>query len=119
MPQVGMVTLLVMTPLLFVSGGWTPVEAMPGWLAGVTLLSPLRWFTDISYGLFVRGATLSDLALPITAMTGWGPSSSCGVRCVSGPASDEVIEGGKFRDRRGTSSLSLFESARMNGSKPL
>jgi ABC-2 type transport system permease protein len=72
MPQVGMVTLLVMTPLLFVSGGWTPVEAMPGWLAGVTLLSPLRWFTDISYGLFLRGATLSDLVLPIAAMTGLG-----------------------------------------------
>ncbi len=72
MPQVGMVTLLVMTPLLFVSGGWTPVEAMPTWLNALTTLSPLRWFTNIAYGLFLRGATFSDLLPSVTAMAGIG-----------------------------------------------
>ena len=72
MPQVGMVTLVVMTPLLFVSGGWTPVEAMPTWLNALTTLSPLRWFTNISYGLFLRGATLSDLLPSIAAMASIG-----------------------------------------------
>ncbi len=40
MPQVGMITLLLMAPLLFLSGGWTPLAGIPtarpwfGWKAG-------------------------------------------------------------------------------------
>jgi ABC-2 type transport system permease protein len=72
MPQVGMVTLLLMAPVLFLSGGWMPLEAMPAWLASLTALSPLRWFTDITFGLFLRGTTLCDVVLPIAAMTALG-----------------------------------------------
>lgn len=72
MPQVGMVTLLLMAPLLFLSGGWTPLEAMPSWLAATTMLSPLRWFNDVTFGLFLRGATLADLVAPILMMTSIG-----------------------------------------------
>ncbi len=72
MPQVGMVTLLLMAPILFLSGGWMPLEAMPAWLATLTALSPLRWFTDITFGLFLRGTTVRDLVLPIAAMTALG-----------------------------------------------
>lgn len=73
MPQVGMVTILLAVPVLFLfSGSWTPPEAMPSWLARATALSPLRWFNEIAFGLFLRGATLRDLVLPIGAMTGLG-----------------------------------------------
>lgn len=72
MPQVGMVTLLLMAPMLFLSGGWTPLEAMPAWLAGLTVLSPLRWFTDITFGVFLRGATLIDVAQSLAAMASLG-----------------------------------------------
>ena len=72
MPQVGMVTLLLMAPMLFLSGGWTPLEAMPAWLATLTVLSPLRWFTDITFGVFLRGATLLDVAPSLAAMASLG-----------------------------------------------
>lgn len=72
MPQVGMVSLLLIAPVLFLSGAWTPPEAMPIWLARLTTLSPLRWFNDIAIGVFLRGATLADLARPIAAMSGLG-----------------------------------------------
>jgi ABC-2 type transport system permease protein len=45
---------------------------MPGWLNAITRLSPLRWFTNITYGLFLRGATLSDLLPSMAAMAGMG-----------------------------------------------
>lgn len=37
-----------------------------------TVLSPLRWFDEIAFGVFLRGATLRDLAPPIGAMSGLG-----------------------------------------------
>ncbi|HEV8716006.1 MAG TPA: hypothetical protein VGX03_24660 [Candidatus Binatia bacterium] len=45
---------------------------MPDWLADATVLSPLRWFNEIAFGVFLRGATLHDLALPIGAVSGLG-----------------------------------------------
>lgn len=72
MPQVAMMTIIVIAPLLFLSGAWTPPEAMPGWLADATVLSPLRWFNEIAFGIFFRGATLRDLLMPIAAMNALG-----------------------------------------------
>jgi ABC-2 type transport system permease protein len=72
MPQVGAVSLLVMAPILLLSGSFTAPEAMPLWLERATVLSPLRWFTDVSFGIFLRGAGVRDLAVPILAMTGLG-----------------------------------------------
>ncbi|HUA36097.1 MAG TPA: ABC transporter permease [Candidatus Binataceae bacterium] len=68
MPQVSMMTLIVMAPIIFLSGAWTPPEAMPGWLAEATVLSPLRWFNEIAFGIFLRGASLGDLQRPLTMM---------------------------------------------------
>lgn len=72
MPQVSMMTLIVMTPIIFLSGAWTPPEAMPGWLADATVLSPLRWFNEIAFGIFLRGASLGDLIHPLAMMFGLG-----------------------------------------------
>lgn len=72
MPQVAMLTIVVMAPILFLSGAWTPPEAMPGWLADATFVSPLRWFNEIAFGSFLSGATLRDLLFPIGAMTALG-----------------------------------------------
>ncbi len=72
MPQVAMVAILVAAPILFLSGAWTPPEAMPAWFAHLTFLSPLRWFNDITLGIFLRGATVKDLASSFLTMTGLG-----------------------------------------------
>ncbi len=72
MPQVAMISILVAAPILFLSGAWTPPEAMPKWFAEMTVLSPLRWFNDVAFGVFLRGATLGDLLIPVTMMTALG-----------------------------------------------
>jgi ABC-2 type transport system permease protein len=72
MPQVGGLSLLVMAPILLLSGSFTAPEAMPLWLGRATVLSPLRWFTEVTFGIFLRGAGVRDLAVPILAMTGLG-----------------------------------------------
>jgi len=72
MPQVAMLSLLVVAPIILLSGAWTPPEAMPDWLAGAMFISPLRWFNDVTYGIFLRGAHLGDLVRPVLAMIGLG-----------------------------------------------
>ncbi|MDP3938457.1 MAG: ABC transporter permease, partial [Deltaproteobacteria bacterium] len=72
MPQVAMLSLLVVAPIILLSGAWTPPEAMPDWLARTMFISPLRWFNDVTYGIFLRGAHLGDLTRPVLAMLGLG-----------------------------------------------
>jgi ABC-2 type transport system permease protein len=72
MPQVAMVGILVAAPILFLSGAWTPPEAMPWWFARLTILSPLRFFNDITLGIFLRGATFRDLLPAVASMTALG-----------------------------------------------
>jgi ABC-2 type transport system permease protein len=72
MPQVAMVGILVAAPILFLSGAWTPPEAMPWWFARLTILSPLRFFNDITLGIFLRAATFRDLLPAVGAMTALG-----------------------------------------------
>lgn len=48
-------------PALLLSGFITPIEAMPGWIQPITLLSPVRYFIDIVRSTLLRGATFTDL----------------------------------------------------------
>ena len=59
--QVGLLSLLVMGPILLLSGLWTPPEAMPTWMSWVTLASPMRHYIDVSFGIFLKGAGLELL----------------------------------------------------------
>jgi ABC-2 type transport system permease protein len=67
--QVGMMTLLVVAPLLLLSGLTAPMEAMPAWVRDLMALSPLRYFIEISHGILFKGAGVAVLAQPILAMT--------------------------------------------------
>jgi ABC-2 type transport system permease protein len=67
--QVMMLVILIMLPLLFLSGSWTPPEAMPGWLKTMTNFSPLYYFIKSSYGIFLKGVRSSVLWLEILKMT--------------------------------------------------
>ncbi|HWR89496.1 MAG TPA: ABC transporter permease [Dissulfurispiraceae bacterium] len=66
--QVGMLTILFVTPMIMLSGTWTPPEAMPEVLQYLIRLSPLNHFIEISYGILLRGAGVSLLWDSILAM---------------------------------------------------
>lgn len=59
--QVSMSSLLVVGPIILLSGLWAPPEAMPAWLQLASAASPLRHFIDVSYGILLKGAGLTLL----------------------------------------------------------
>jgi ABC-2 type transport system permease protein len=67
--QLGMIVLLLVTPIIMLSGTWVTVESMPGGLRAATLLSPLRHFIDIAYGILLRGNGLYVLWRSVLSMT--------------------------------------------------
>ncbi len=66
--QVGMMTLLVVAPMLMMSGLMTPMEAMPAWARDLMILSPLRYFVEIVQGILLKGVGLSILWDSVLAM---------------------------------------------------
>lgn len=70
--QVGMVALLVVSPMLLLSGITTPFEAMPPWVQVLMALSPLRYYIDITYGILLKGAGLELLWDSTLAMAALG-----------------------------------------------
>jgi len=71
--QVGMMTLLVVAPMLLLSGLAAPMEAMPAWVRHLMVLSPLRYFVEITHGILLKGAGLSilwDSVLPMALLGG-------------------------------------------------
>ncbi len=70
--QTGLLVMLIVMPIVTLSGTWTPLESMPGWLRSVMTLSPLRHFVDIVYSILLRGAGLSVLWGSVLAMMALG-----------------------------------------------
>jgi len=61
MLQVAQLAILIMMPLIFLSGAWTPIHAMHPWLQKLSLLSPLRYYIEGSESIFFRGTPFADL----------------------------------------------------------
>ena len=72
--QVGMLALLVISPMLLLSGITTPFEAMPPWVQSLMALSPLRYYIDVTYGVLLKGVGLELLWDSILAMALMGGS---------------------------------------------
>lgn len=72
--QVSLMTILIVAPMLLLSGTWTPPEAMPVWLRELMLLSPLHHFVTISYGIQLKGVGLDILWPSILSMLALGGS---------------------------------------------
>jgi ABC-2 type transport system permease protein len=70
--QAGMTTILVVVPMMFLSGLFTPPEAMPGWLRGLMAVSPLTYYLDVTYGIFLKGAGPSLLLPSVAPMLALG-----------------------------------------------
>ncbi len=66
--QMGMMTIFIFIPMLFLSGAWTPPEAMPLWMKGFMLVSPLHHYIDIGFAIFLKGSNLTLLWRPILIM---------------------------------------------------
>jgi ABC-2 type transport system permease protein len=66
--QTGMLVLLIVMPILMLSGIRTPMESMPEWLRAVLNLSPLHHYIEITYGILLRGAGLETLWPSILAL---------------------------------------------------
>jgi len=72
--QVGMMTLLVVAPMLLLSGIFTPLETMPVWVRYLMALSPLRYFIEIATGILLKGVGLEMIWSQTLAMVALGSS---------------------------------------------
>ncbi|MGC8493814.1 MAG: ABC transporter permease [Syntrophobacteraceae bacterium] len=66
--QAGMMAIITYGPMIFLSGAWTPPEAMPRFMRLLMLLSPLHYYIDASYGVLLKGAGVSLLRGSILGM---------------------------------------------------
>ncbi|MBJ7312260.1 ABC transporter permease [Rugamonas sp. CCM 8940] len=61
MAQAGMMVILILAPMMFLSGAWTPPEAMPAVMRALMYVSPLYYFINASYGILLKGAGVAAL----------------------------------------------------------
>lgn len=66
--QVGIISGLL--PSMLLSGFIFPVESMPAFFQYFTMLLPPRWFMAAARGIFLKGAGLAELAVPLGALAG-------------------------------------------------
>jgi ABC-2 type transport system permease protein len=59
--QVAQLSIIIMMPLVFLSGAWTPIYAMNPILQKISLLSPLRYYIEGSESIFFRGTPFVEL----------------------------------------------------------
>jgi ABC-2 type transport system permease protein len=72
MAQAVLIMILILQPMVFLSGAWNPPEAMSPWLRGLSLISPLRYFIDFGFGVILRGNDASVLAWDIAGIVALG-----------------------------------------------
>jgi ABC-2 type transport system permease protein len=61
--QTQLISFFINPPLAMLSGGLTPIEAMPKWVQPVTLVNPIAHFATIARSVLVKGAGL-DVVYP-------------------------------------------------------
>lgn len=72
MPQLGLLTILLLLPLLILSGSITPRESMPKVVQDAMLLMPTTHFVSMAQAVLYRGAGPSMVWPQLLAMTGIG-----------------------------------------------
>jgi len=68
MAQFALLVMLMVLPMLMLSGGETPVEGQPDWLQVVTLILPSRHFMSASHAIVFKGADLGTVWLEFLAI---------------------------------------------------
>ncbi|NQT23011.1 MAG: ABC transporter permease [Candidatus Omnitrophica bacterium] len=51
-------SILVLVPIMFLSGAWVAMEVMPKWVQFLVHLSPLKYYLDLTNGIFFKGTSL-------------------------------------------------------------
>jgi ABC-2 type transport system permease protein len=69
MPQFGLLAILIVLPMILLSGGTTPLESMPQSLQIVMEAVPTTHFVKIAQAILFRGAGL-DIIWPNLAVIG-------------------------------------------------
>lgn len=69
MSQIGMITILLVAPMIFLSGAWTPPEAMNSIMKFFMTISPLHYFIDIAYNQLFKGAGLNIIWPSLVKLT--------------------------------------------------
>jgi ABC-2 type transport system permease protein len=70
--QLSLLAMLVLVPLMFLSGTYTPVESMPDSIRWLTAISPVRYYVEFATSIVFRGAGLDVLWPKLAALTGIG-----------------------------------------------
>jgi ABC-2 type transport system permease protein len=69
--QAMFVTFFIMNVYLLMSGLFTPIDSMAGWVQTASLLNPVRHFVTISRAILVKGAGVREIALPLSLLAGY------------------------------------------------
>lgn len=72
MPQLGLLIILSIIPLMLLSGGVTPRESMPAIVQHIMLGAPTTYFVRLAQGILYRGAGLDVVWRDLLAMTAVG-----------------------------------------------
>jgi len=64
--------ILILMSMIFLSGAWTPPEAMPVDLHQAMYLSPLYYFIEMGYSILLKGAGLNILWDSLLGLTSLG-----------------------------------------------
>jgi len=59
--QAAMLVIMIMMPIILLSGAWTPPEAMPEIIRQAMYFSPLYYYIEMGYGILLKGAGLDVL----------------------------------------------------------
>jgi ABC-2 type transport system permease protein len=65
---------MVMVPMIYLSGLIFPIENMPRAIQYVTYLIPVRYFSNVIRGIFLKGSGLDVLWPEAAILTGMGLS---------------------------------------------
>ncbi len=63
---------MLMMPAMLLSGTLTPIHAMPEWLQPITWVNPLRWYLEAVRAILLKGTSLFDLWLQVSALLAFG-----------------------------------------------
>jgi ABC-2 type transport system permease protein len=72
MPQLGLLIILSIIPLMMLSGGVTPRESMPELIQNIMLATPTTYFVRLAQGILYRGAGLAVIWGDLLAMVAVG-----------------------------------------------
>jgi ABC-2 type transport system permease protein len=67
-PQLGLLCILVIVPIAFLSGAWMPAESLPEEMKILAAVSPLTHYGEFANAVVFRGAGIALLWKPLAAM---------------------------------------------------